>query len=418
MQHFQLKKRQVLILVFASLILFTECRDKKVAGIENAQKKELWTCSMHPQIIRNKPGNCPICGMDLIKKGDDAKIIRDIHLNNLLLSADQFVISSLAVTTIKKTAEAIATQAFGTISYDNRLVNTISARVSGRIEKLYVHYRYQHVQKGQRIMDVYSPELVTTQQELLFLLKNDPGNLPLLQAARQKLLLAGMSQGQLQQIIRTQKASATVAVYSSYDGHIHEAGNSMPVTNSNEQTSGISGLNEELPIKEGMYIEKGQTIFQVFNTSKSWVLLSIFPEYEGLIKTGDAVKIEAETFPVKSFAAKIDFIEPLFRKGNKTVTARVYFNNAQLQLPIGSQVKATIFMNTKQADWLPEDAVLSLGMDKVVFLKSEGGFIAHKVETGLTYKKQVQIVSGLLATDSVAANAQFLTDSESFIKIK
>ena len=88
-----------------------------------------------------------------------------------------------------------------------------------------------------------------------------------------------------------------------------------------------------------------------------------------------------------------------------------------MEIPIGSQVRAIIFSNAKEADWLPKDAVLSLGMDKVVFIKTEGGFKAHKVETGITYKNQVQILSGLTATDSVAANAQFLTDSESFIKV-
>ena len=100
------------------------------------------------------------------------------------------------------------------------------------------------------------------------------------------------------------------------------------------------------------------------------------------------------------------------------MSARIYFNNSQLEIPIGSQVKATIFANTQESHWLPKDAVLSLGMDKVVFIKTVEGFKANKVKTGLNYKNQVQILSGLAETDSVAANAQFLTDSESFIKIK
>jgi len=88
-----------------------------------------------------------------------------------------------------------------------------------------------------------------------------------------------------------------------------------------------------------------------------------------------------------------------------------------LEVPVGSQVKASIFSSTKEADWIPKDAVLSLGMDKVVFIKTEGGFKAHKIETGFVYKNKIQVLLGLMETDSVAANAQFLTDSESFIKI-
>jgi Cu(I)/Ag(I) efflux system membrane fusion protein len=166
-----------------------------------------------------------------------------------------------------------------------------------------------------------------------------------------------------------------------------------------------------------MYVEKGQNVFQIYNVNRSWVLLNFFPEYLGLIKEGDAVMVVPETAPSKKFRAKINFIEPIYRKENKTLTARAYFDNSQMQIPVGSQVKATIFVNTKETNWLPKDAVLSLGINKVAFIKVSGGFKAQKVEAGLTYNNQIQILSGLNATDSVAANAQFLTDSESFIKV-
>ena len=405
------------IAVVSSVILFTGCKNIKVTAVEKAQKKELWTCSMHPEIIRDKPGTCPICGMDLIKKEENSTAINDIQLNDLLQPTDRFVVSAIPVTTIKRSSEPIEIDALGTVAYDTRLVNTISARVSGRIERLYIKYRYQHVMKGERIMDIYSPELLTTEQELLFLLKNDPTNSSLINAARQKMLLLGVSESQLQQIIRTEKPSLSIAVYSNYSGHIHEAGNTMPGVSNNEQKMDMSRTTEELPIKEGMYVEKGQTIFQIYNVDRSWVLLNIFPEDQRLIKIGDAVRVVPETVPVNNFRAKIDFIEPFYRKESKTLTARVYFNNTELQIPIGSQVRATIFVNSKEVNWLSKDAVLSLGMDKVAFIKTSGGFKAHKIETGLTYKNHVQILSGLTATDSGAANAQFLTDSESFIKV-
>src|SRR5882724_4156388 len=200
----------LMIAVAASLALFTACKNKKVAIVGNIPAKELWTCSMHPEIIRDKPGNCPICGMELVKKVDEATAIHDIRLNDLLQPTDRFVVSSIPVTTIKRSTEQIEIDALGTIAYDTRLINTISARFSGRIEKLYVKYRYQHVMKGQRIMDVYSPELLTTEQELLFLLKNDADNSSLINAAKQKMLLLGMSEGQLQQIINTQEPSLTI----------------------------------------------------------------------------------------------------------------------------------------------------------------------------------------------------------------
>jgi Cu(I)/Ag(I) efflux system membrane fusion protein len=415
----RLKNIFLLLLVMATgIFVFTACKNKKMSGAESLVKKELWTCSMHPEIIRDLPGTCPICGMDLIKKDENASAIKDIQLNDLLQPTDRFVVSSIPVTTLKKSSELIEVDVLGTVAYDTRLVNTISARVSGRIEKLYVKYRYQHVMKGERIMDIYSPDLRTGEEELLFLINNDPANTSLIEAARQRLLLLGVSEGQLNQIIKSGKASLSIAMYSSYNGHIHEAGNTMPGMGNEGQRLDISRTSEELPVKEGMYVEKGQTIFQLFDVSSGWVLLNVFPEYQSLIKTGDPVRIVPETAPSKNFRAKIDFIEPFYRKENKTQTVRVYFNNAELQIPVGSQVKATIFANNKEADWLPRDAVISLGYDKVVFIKTKGGFKAHKVLTGLSYKNQVQISSGMSDQDSVAANAQFLTDSESFIKIK
>jgi Cu(I)/Ag(I) efflux system membrane fusion protein len=400
--------------LLSSVLIFNSCGNKKTT-ITQTETKQLWTCSMHPEIIRDKPGTCPICGMDLVPKMDQATALHEIELTDLLQPTDRFVVSDLPVTTLKNSGEMIEVDAFGTIAYDTKLVNTISARVSGRIEKLYVRYRYQEIRRGQRIMDIYSPELLATEQELLFLIKNDPSNHALINAAKQKLLLLGVSEGQLQQILKSGKPSLTIAVYSNYSGHIHEAGNVMPGNPSTERMD-ISRITDELSIKEGMYVEKGQNIFQLYDVSRSWVLLNIFPEYLSLVRKGDPVRIIPETAPAKNFRAQIDFIEPVYRKDNKKLTARVYFNNSRLQIPIGSQVKATIFVSTKETNWLPKDAVLSLGMDKVVFVKTSGGFKAQKVLIGITYKNQIQLISGLSPTDSVAANAQFLTDSESFIK--
>lgn len=133
---------------------------------------------------------------------------------------------------------------------------------------------------------------------------------------------------------------------------------------------------------------------------------------------GNTVRIIPETVPGKDFRASIDFIEPFYKKENKTLTARVYFNNSVMKIPIGSQLKATVFGSSKEAYWLPKEAVLSLGMDKLVFSKTDGGFKAIKVSTGIVHENFIQVLTGLTTTDSVAANAQYLMDSESFIKVK
>lgn len=377
-----------------------------------------YTCPMHPEIVKDKPGSCPVCGMDLVKKETGGAAVKEVELDALIKPTNEFVISSVPVTSIEKRAEEIEIEALGNIAYDTRAVGTIAARVSGRIEKLYVRHRYQKISKGQRIMDIYSPELLTAQQNLLFLLKNDADNASMIEAAKEKLLLAGMSKEQLQKLLQTKQASLTIAVYSNYSGHIHESTGTGMSSNGSEKMKDVSLLTEELLLKEGMYVNKGQTVFVVYNPAKAWAVLNIFGDNSALLHKGNAVRIVPETAPDKDFRASIDFIEPFYRKENKTLTARVYFDNSSLKIPIGSQVRAVIFGNSKDAYWLPKEAVLSLGLDKVVFQKVKDGFKAHKINTGILHKTHIQVISGLQLTDSVAANAQYLMDSESFIKVK
>lgn len=406
-------------LIVAVITLFVISCNNKDPHAKHKQDvaKDMYTCPMHPAIIKDQPGTCPICEMDLVKKETGGSASAEIGLDALLKPTNEFVISSISVTTIEQKEEQIEIEALGTIAYDTREVGTISARVSGRIEKLYVRHRYQKISKGQRIMDIYSPEIVTAQQNLLFLLKNDPENKSFIESAKQKLLLLGMSNQQLQQVIQTKQSSFTIAVYSNYSGHIHESSGAS-MNSSSEKMKDVSQLTEGLSLKEGMYINKGQSVLIVYNPNQAWALLNIFGDNQGLVKKGNSVRVVPETMPDKDFRASIDFIEPFYRQESKTLTARVYFNNSSLRIPIGSQVRAVIYGNSKEAYWLPKEAVLSLGLDKVVFQKTDGGFKANKVNTGILHQGHIQILSGVTAADSVAVNAQYLMDSESFIKVK
>lgn len=402
------------------LVVTIGCGNKKEQHATHtaAVVTETFTCPMHPEIIRDKPGNCPICGMRLVKKETDSKKLEEVELESLLKPTNEFVISSVPVTSIQNREEQIEIEALGNIAYDTRQVGSISSRVSGRIEKLYVRYRYQKITIGQHVLDIYSPEMLTAQQNLLFLLKNDAANTVFIEAAKEKLVLLGMDNKQLQEVIQSGKPSLTIAVYSNYSGHIHEAAIGGNMSNRPKGMKDIALITEELSLKEGMYLQKGQSIFSIYNPDKAWVILNIYGENQGMIKTGNTAIVIPETAPTKEFRAAIDFIEPFYRKESKTLTARIYFDNHVLKIPIGSQVKATVFGKTKETNWLPKEAVVSLGMEKIVFQKTDGGFKAHRIKTGITHENHIQVLTGLKATDSVAVNAQYLMDSESFIKVK
>ena len=398
------------------LLLIFSCQSK-TDKVENKDESEhihtdVFTCPMHPEIIRDKAGDCPICGMALVKKGGTAQRLDSIGLETLLNPTDRFVVSSIPLITILSGSEEIAIDALGTTTYNTNFTGSIAARFAGRIEKLYLKYNFQDVKKGQKVMDIYSPELQTAQENLIFILQNDASNTSLISAAKQKLLLLGFPESSLRYLIKTKRTLFTVPVFSNYGGHIHDMGEMQQPQDTDPQA-----ITPQLMVKEGTYVTKGQTLFKVFNPDNLWVLLGIYPDQQSLVKKGQQVTLTSEDFPDKLFYGKVDYIEPTFREGSKTLTVRVNLKNHQgHHIPVGIQMKGQI--NTqKNSNWLPQDAVLSLGIGKVVFVKDGDKFKVHKVETGYKTSKQIEIISGLSQTDSVASNAQFLMDSEGFIKV-
>jgi Cu(I)/Ag(I) efflux system membrane fusion protein len=383
-------------------------------SIKDSSSEALYTCSMHPQVLEHHPGNCPICGMRLIKKNATAVALNNIDLETLLKPTNEFAVSSVPVATPQQENISIPVKAYGVIESDTRAAGTISANVSGRIEKLYLRYRFQKIEAGQKVAQIYSPELLTSQENLLFILKNDADNISFINTAKQKLLLLGMSGTELNKVIKTRKPLYSVSVYSNYSGHVHDAGMSNGMDEDVMENN--SNVTQPLSLKEGMYVTKGQTLFMIMNHHKAWAALQIFPNEQGSVKKGDTVKIVPETDTPAVINGTIDFIEPLFRKNSKTLTARVYFHNMDM-LTIGSQVTANIYTSAKHGLWLPQSSVLTLGVNEVTFLKSGKDFTVHKITAGIRVNDKVQILSGLNSTDTVAANAQYLMDSESFMRI-
>lgn len=410
-----MRYRFILLILMSAL---ASCSNHKVdEHAEHVQPNEqLYTCSMHPEIIRTTPGNCPICGMKLVKKEEGNKAVEDVDLEALLKPANAFVLSTVPVTTLEQRKEDVELDVVGTVARDTRQAGTISSKVKGRIEKLYIRYKYQPVKKGQKVMDIYSPELVTAQQNFLFLLRNDPDNASLINAARDRLLFMGMTSGQVADLVNTKSPKNAITVYSNYSGFVTDP--DVQANRSGPDSMQLQmAAKQDLAIKEGMYVEIGQAVFSVYNNARAWILLDIFPGQQNMIKTGDAVRIVPESSPGQKLRGNIDYIEPVFRPGSKTLTARVYINNADMLLPIGSRVNATIFTSSVNATWVPKDAVLSTGRYKVVFLKQRSGFKAHHVTTGIELNRSTQIVTGLSLRDSIAANAQFFIDNEAFIKV-
>lgn len=360
-------------------------------------------------------------------------------LDGLTKPANQIVISD--VKTISATEQLISPiiKATGVISYDPRLINNISARYGGRIEKLYVRFNFENVSKGQRIMDIYSPEILTAQQNLIYLLINSSDEVELINSSKQKLQLLGLTLNQLKQIESSKKVINPLPVYSPYSGHIHDIGTNNGIPSSSPINSGMgagmpgfsnstvqqqienipSSKTSELNIKEGMYIQNGQALFAVYNINKVWAVFNIFPQDATLVKTGEKISIISETNSGNIINAIINYIEPLIGQNASTIKARVYLNNStHLQLKIGTILNAKIYAKSLKSLWLPRNAIVNLGKSQVVFVKMDDYFIARNIQTGIVSDSLVQIIRGIQTKDELAENAQFMVDSESFIKAK
>jgi multidrug efflux pump subunit AcrA (membrane-fusion protein) len=392
----------------------------------------MYTCPMHPTVISDRPSTCPVCGMDLVRKaraGEEVEVTED--LAKLLKSPNETVVASIKTIKGEYKSMPVSIQAQGIVTYDTRSIYTIPSRVAGRLEKIYLKYAFQAVAKGQKVADIYSPELITAQRELLFLIDNDAENKAFIDAAKNKLQLLGLSTSQINNIIETKQTSSTFSIYSPYKGYVITDQQSPTTSEPMQATSGGSdGMNSgssgtqtsTLPapsnsanalIREGGYVSAGQTLYRIVNTDALRVELDLPADKSGAIRKGDKLRLDFGNGNTEE--TSVDFVQPFFSEGQNFVKIRVYTKKAD-QLHIGHLVNATIQLSAAESLWVPREAVLDLGNEKIVFVKDRGVLKPKNVTTGIAADGLMEIKSGLASSEEIAAHAQYLVDSESFVK--
>ena len=381
---------------------------------EIEHQNEVYTCSMHPQIIRDKPGNCPICGMTLVKKITENNSVQDNSIDNLIKPTDNFIVGNYQTTTAIDTTISSEINLPGIVAYDPNSSVNIAARMSGRIERMYVNYKYQKVNKGQKLFDLYSPELLTEQQNFIYMVINDADNISIINASKQKLLLYGMTQNQINTLITSKTANPRISIYSPASGII-DGTETMANVSTPAMQSG-SNSTEILNVKEGNYIKKGEVIFKLLNTDKVWGIFNVIQGYNSLIKTSQSIQITTELDKNEVIDAQINFVETQLNPADKTNRIRVYLNNNKLKLPIGLRLQGIVKTNAVNGIWIQKQSMVSIGNKKIVLLKMENGFKASSIKTGIEMDDFIQIIEGISIKDTIAKNAQYLIDSESFIK--
>jgi Cu(I)/Ag(I) efflux system membrane fusion protein len=407
-------------------------------GGDHAEHADTYTCPMHPTVISDRPSTCPVCGMDLVRKaraGEEVEITEE--LSKLLKSPNETVVASIKTIKGEYKSIPVSTKAQGVVTYDTRNIYTIPTRIGGRLEKVFLKYAFQQVRKGQKVAEIYSPELLTAQRELIFLLENDSENQAIIQSAKDRLRLLGMNDSQINNLIESKEPKNTFAIYSPYDGYIIPDSQQTPVAPMTSQSASTSagGMNDGMGgstntsspaasgnsstiasdalIREGSYVASGQTLFKIVNPSALRVELNIASTLAGAVKKGGKVMLDFGD--QHSDEGTIDFVQPFFNEGQEFLTVRVYTKNTD-RLHIGHFVKAVIESGSVEALWVPKEAVLDLGNEDVVFIKEKNVFKPKKILTGVRTENQIEVKQGLSSSDEIAINAQYLVDSESFIK--
>ncbi|WP_020675438.1 efflux RND transporter periplasmic adaptor subunit [Geopsychrobacter electrodiphilus] len=367
------------------------------------RKVKYWKAPMDPTYIRNAPGKSPM-GMDLVP------VYEDDAQSGSTLSIDPVTAQNMGV----RTAPVVVGDIFkrirtvGLIAYEEPRQYSVNARISGWVEKLYVNEKGQKVKQGQPLLEIYSPELVTAQQELILAKQNLAGlsksSFPeivegakrLLEASRSRLSLWDISSAQIAQIEKSGQVQKRLTLEAPHSGIV-----SMKM------------------VTEGMHIQPGAPLFQISDLSRVWVYADLYENELPFVKVGQQASVTLPYANEKPRSAKVSYLYPYVDAKTRTVKARLEFSNTDRSLRPDMYVNVEIQAEPRtHVLMIPAEAVLNSGDKQRVFVALGGGkFEPRMVKTGVQGDAgMIEIVSGVAPGETVVTSAQFLFDSESQLR--
>lgn len=373
--------------VIVLMLLLSSCK-RYESHSEMAGPDEYYTCSMDPQVIDNKAGNCPICHMKLIKVKKN-----NLKTGQIKLSAQQIKLANITLDTLHLHDLAKEITLTGKVTVNQNLSEAISSRVAGRIEKLGVKNAGEFVRKGQLLFEIYSEELNSAQQEFLFSFeKNAPAGFS--EAAKNRLLLYGMNLEQINQLKISKIVNQSVKFFASDDGFLIE-----------------------LSITEGSYVNSGATLFRFAAFSSLWVEAQVYMAYLPFIKLGTEADFFIPAASENIFTGKVIFIDPQVQTPQRFVLARFEIANPSLQIKPGMLANITLQTEKKKSLALPIDAIIQDSKGANVWVRNSDGVFENKmVSVGMQNSSQIEILTGLNDGDIVVVTGAYLLNSEYIFK--
>lgn len=448
----------VLVLFAANGLLFTSagCRRKGADAVSKVRQQ--WTCVMHPQVVSDKPGKCPICGMELVPKtaaptpapAAAVSPVAEINGRKVLYWYDPMSPGSrfdkpgkspfmdmdlvpkyadeepapspsgegaapsvaLSAAAIRATGVATAPvlrqplvheiRAVGEIAADETRLERVAARVAGRVEKLWANFTGQAVRRGAPLYSLYSPDLVATEREYLLAVENRrrlAGASPeaassaesLVEAARDRLRLWGISSEQIRTLERTGRPELALTF-----------------------RSPVSGVVLQKSVVEGQYVTEGTDLYLLADLSSVWLVASVYEFELGRVRPGQEVVATVSAFPGREFRGKVVFIEPVLDPETRTARVRAVLPNPIAELKPGMFADARLSVRLADGLSIPRSAAIDTGARQVVYVEtSPGSFTPRAVKLGATAGDRREVLSGLREGEKVVAAANFFIDSQS-----
>ncbi|MFT7588307.1 MAG: Cu(I)/Ag(I) efflux system membrane fusion protein [Limisphaerales bacterium] len=361
--------------------------------VENEIGHSIWTCSMDPQIKKDEPGSCPICGMDLIplivEGSNDALDIDAIKMSDRALALAD--VQTMVVG--RYLAEDNDLKLSGRIEIDESRVYNQTAHFSGRVENLYVSTEGEYVKRAQKIARLYSPELVTAQEELFEAKKLDQDNL--VESVRKKLKLWKLSEEEIELIESSGKVRTEIDVLADVEGIV------------------ISKL-----VNVGSHVMEGSVLYQVVDLSKVWVVFDVYEKDLGSVRIGDEIVFNVAAFPAKELKGKISFINPAVDPQTRTTGVRIEVSNSSQKLKpdmLASGVLKGISSKPSHGLLVPSSSVLWTGKRSIVYVRAEDSsnhvFTMREVVLGEKQGSSYIVHSGLSDGEEIVINGTFTVDA-------
>jgi membrane fusion protein, copper/silver efflux system len=367
--------------------------EEKQSGMDQISNATIWTCAMHPQIRMEQPGKCPICGMDLIPLAETSTSSIDPGAIHLTKEAAQLANVLTSIVTKQKPIKEV--RLYGKVKADERLLQSQVAHVPGRIERLYINFTGESVKKGQILAQIYSPELITAQQELLETVKTKQLQPELYEASKEKLRQWKLTDNQIITI--------------------EESGS---VQNTVEVVSNTNGIVTAKRVNTGDYVSQGTVLFEIADLSQVWVLFDAYESDLQFLSKGEKISFTLQALPGNKYSGNIVFIDPVIDPVTRVAKVRIEISNQSGKLkPEMSAIGIVSSTLIEYSDNLviPKSAVLWTGKRSIVYVKQPGTiepvFKMREIGLGPMLGESYVVTDGLSEGEEIVTSGTFSVDA-------